>query len=156
MRSFTLKNSLIVSMLLVGAFALTRGTAAASPDNYRAGMPGLITDVKVWVQDVEMTLDASLAKPELACDAHAVELAHRGEWITADLVGTGGHAPAALAASHTALAGSMAAMTDAVETACGGSVGALAAVQAQKAGQNRAMFRISNFVNGSFTGNGGR
>lgn len=155
MRSTTLKQTLVASVLLAGAFALTTGAAAASPNDYRVGMPSLIHDTQVWVQDVEMTLDAALAKPELACDAHASELVRRGESIAADLVGTGTYAPAALAASHGAMTSSLVAMTDAVETACGNPAGALQAVQAQKAGQSRAIFRISNFVNGSF-GNGGR
>lgn len=156
MRRFTHMQVLFASTLLVGAFAFSTGAAAASPNDYRAGMPGLLQDVQIWAGDVEMTTAAAITKPELACSDSMVELARRGHSIADDLVGTGQHVPGALAASHNELTATVLRMTGAVEQACGNSAGAAQAVQADKSAQSRAMFRIDNFVNGGFGQGGGR
>jgi hypothetical protein len=156
MRRFTNMQVLFASTLLVGAFVFSTGAVAASPNDYRAGMPGLLQDVKTWAGDVEMTTAAAITKPELACGAAMTDLVLRGHSIADDLAGSGQNVPGALAASHNELTATVVRMTGAVEQACGNSAGAAQAVQADKSAQSRAMFRISNFVNGGFGQGGSR
>lgn len=132
--------------LVAGAFGVFGGVAAASPNDYRAGMKDLVPQANQWVADVTMTADAALTKPELGCGAEMAELALRGESIAADLVGTGANAPRALTTAHGQMARSVARMTDAARAACGNPAGAVGMIAAEQAGYSASMLRINVFV----------
>jgi len=154
MRSLNLIQTLTVSTLLVGAFVFSTGVANANPNDYRNGMKGLAGAVDAWVAEVEMTADAAVAKPEIACSAQMAELTRRGGYLIDDLSGTGRDVPAALAGAHEALTASVATMTQATMGACTNPVGTVETVQDAKAGYTSAMNRIHNFVGRAFVTRG--
>lgn len=93
-RKMSTTKMVLGGALVAGAFGMFGGVAAASPNDYRAGMKDLVPQANQWVADVTMTADAALTKPELGCGAEMAELVLRGESIAADLAGTGLNAPA--------------------------------------------------------------
>lgn len=152
MRRFKSMQVVMASMVVVGAFVLSNGVAAASPKEYRAGMVELVPEANAWVAELETTLGAAMSKPELACGAQMAELALRGDSLVSDLEGTGRNVPAALASQHEQMTGAVQVMSQAAGSACGDAAGAVGTVAGQRDGYNRAMFRIRNFSSRAFGG----
>ncbi len=147
--SMTLKT-MLGSALVAGAFGMFGGVAAASPNDYRAGMQDLIPQANQWMADLAMTADAAVTKPEVACGAQMAELALRGASIAADLEGTGQSAPRALAAAHTQATQAVVRMAAAAGAACGNPAGTVSVVAGERAGYSASMVRINVFVSRAY------
>jgi hypothetical protein len=154
MRRNALTHTLIAATLILSGFAITQGAALAGPNDYRAGMAGLTPEIASWADEVAMTTDAALAKPEIACSAQMAELTLRGQSIAADLRGMASEAPAALAGAHSQVTASVIAMSQATAAACESSSAAAQAVQVQRSPMSRSLFRLRNFATRAFGGQG--
>lgn len=154
MRRHTLTHTLIAATLILSGFALTQGAALAGPADYRAGMAGIAPEIMTWADEVAMTTDAALAKPEIACGAQMAELTRRGQSIAADLRGMEGTAPAALAGAHRQVTASVIEISQATAAACKNPSAAAQAVQAQRSPMSRSLFRLRNFATRAFGGQG--
>lgn len=152
MRRLSTIQILTAAALVAGVFATNNTVAAASPADYRRGMIELAPVVRDWAEDVQLTADAALTKPELACSAHMAELANRGFGITDDLIGTGLNAPRGLMASHAALQNAVARMADAAAGACYNPAGSAVIINGETTDLNRALIRVRNFAEGAFGG----
>jgi len=126
---------------------------ASTTGEYKRTMPALIATADGWLDELDTSVAAISAKPELACGAEYQTLVKRGRTITDDLVGTGRGAPRALReAQNRATLGFAEVVEGArqIGKACDGSTldNGMLIVEQGRAKYTLAIFRVRNFVHG--------